>query len=412
MFSTVERMLAFRYLRARKADGFISVVSGFSLVGIALGVATLIVVMAVMNGFRQELFSRILGMEGHVYVTSSQPIEDYRDWRDRLLSVTGVVEATPLIEGQVMLMQEGRSAGAMVRGMAIDALREKPLLRQNTTEAAKIAFEEGGVLLGYRLAHHLGLQPGDLVTFVSPQTRATVMGSIPRMKAYPVAGLMELGMYEYDNGMAILPMAEAQRFFSLPDAVNAIELRVAEPMQAIRQVLAVRQTVPREFQVYDWKRTHQHFVNALQVERNVMFLILTLIILVAAFNIISSLIMLVKDKRGDIAILRTMGASRGEVLRIFFLAGASIGVLGTCIGVGLGLAFAMNIEGIRQWLESLTGAEFFAAEIYFLSTLPADVQSGEVLRVVTMALTIAFLAPLYPAWRAARTDPAEALRYV
>jgi lipoprotein-releasing system permease protein len=413
MFSPIERLLAIRYLRSRKAEGFISVVSGFSLVGIALGVATLIVVMAVMNGFRQELYSRILGMDGHVSVSNMvRGIQDYASLQTRIAAIEGVTSVNPMIEGQVMAMAGDVSTGAMVRGMRLEDVRQKKTLVDAIKDGVLEDFQtHNGVLIGARMARNLGLRVGDSITLVSPRVRSTVMGSMPRMKSFPIAAIFDVGMFEYDSGVIIMPMGEAQVFFQLPNAVNMLEIRTQNPMRAALTAREVQAVVGEAHNVYDWQRTHAHFVNALQVERNVMFLILTLIILVAAFNILSGLIMLVKDKEGAIAILRTMGATRGSIMRIFFLCGSSIGVLGTLLGVVLGLAFSLNIEHIRQFIESLSGTELFAAEIYYLSTLPADVQAHEVAQVVVMALVIAFLAPLYPSWRAAKTEPAEALRY-
>ncbi len=414
MFSRTERMIAFRYLRARKQEGFISVIAGFSLVGIALGVATLIVVMAVMNGFREELITRILGVDGHITVVGGvDGVENYQTLADTLESRSDIVRVTPMVEGQVMLAANDRASGALVRGISREELARKELLAQHIAPEVLEVFEgHHGVILGHRLAQRLQLFPGDEVTLVSPRTRATVMGAIPRMKSYPVLALLDLGMFEYDNSLVLVPLESAQLFFQLPKTnASMLEVMTPNPMMALEVAHRVEDAVPPYYRVVDWQRRHFQFFNALKVERNVMFLILTLIILVAAFNIISSLIMLVRSKTGDIAILRTMGAPRGSVLRIFFLCGASIGVIGTVVGSLLGLAFALNIETIRQWLESFTGTELFAAEIYFLSTLPAVVKWDEVVQVVAMALVLSFLATIYPAWRAAKTDPAEALRY-
>lgn len=423
MFSAFERLVAFRYLRSRRAEGFISVIAGFSLTGIALGVATLIVVMAVMKGFREELLGRILGMKGHITVYGQgRALDKYELLSQELLRIEGVKTVLPLVEGQVMASFRGRAQGAQVNGLRAADLPKKPLLQQAIVEGGLEAFANGeGVMIGKRMAENLGIRLGDQLTLISPEGRATIAGLMPRLKAYPVVALFDAGMYEYDSGLVVMPFGEAQEYFKLRDAPAAagggldaatgIELFTADVNRAQAIGRAIAQEYGPRVRVYDWQQSNAHFFNAVQVERNVMFLILTLIILVAAFNIISSLIMLVKSKGRDVAILRTMGATRGMIARIFFLCGASIGVIGTFAGVALGLGFALNIAHIQHWLEGLTGTELFAAEIYFLSSLPAVVDPKEVLTVVAMALSLSLLATLYPAWRAARLNPAEALRY-
>jgi len=403
-----------RYLRARRQEGFISVIAWFSLLGIALGVATPIIVMAVMNGFREELLSRILGLNGHlsVYGSPTTGLTDYDALADRVIKVRGVTGTNPMIEGQVMVTARGLARGAVVRGLRPADVRGREILADNIRSGSLDAFDgDDAVLIGARLAERLGVGVGDKVTLISPKGNVTVFGTVPRMRAYSIAAIFDIGMFEYDSGFVFMPLAAAQSYFRMPDAVTTIEVFVEDPQRARRLAGGVIEAVGGAGRIHDWQRANASFFNAIQVERNVMFLILTLIILVAAFNIISSLIMLVKDKGRDIAILRTMGATRGMVLRIFFLAGASVGVIGTFAGFGLGLAFAENIETIRQWIQTLTGTELFAAEIYFLSQLPAEVDAGEVVAVVAMGLGLSFLATVYPAWRAARIEPAEALRY-
>jgi len=412
MFAPVEWMIAGRYMRARRQEGFISVIAGFSLLGIALGVATLIIVLSVMNGFRAELLGRILGLNGHFSVLSQTgEFTNYQPLVFALRDLPEVVAVTPLVEGQVMATNRDRAAGALVRGLTLDDLRQRPTIADNVVTGSLDAFEGDAVLLGSRLARNLGVVAGDKVTLVSPQGTNTAFGRVPRMKAYTIAGTFEVGMYEYDNTFVFMPLPAAQLYFKTGEGVSQIEVMVRDPDDILRARVAIGSAIKPGQRVFDWQQANSSFFNALQVERNVMFLILTLIILVAAFNIISSLIMLVKDKGGDIAILRTMGASRGTIMRVFFITGASIGVIGTLIGTVLGLLFCANIETLRQWLESLTGTELFAAEIYFLSQLPAKVDTGEVVMVVAMALGLSVLATLYPSWRAARLDPVEALRY-
>lgn len=413
MFSAFERLVAVRYLRSRRQEGFISVIAGFSLVGILLGVATLIIVMAVMNGFRHELLGRILGVNGHVTVVGSRaPITGYDPLVVNIQGVEGVVQATPLVEGQVLVTANGRASGAKVRGLRAEDFARRPLLADNLFAGSLEDFDEGdGVLVGSRLAGRLRLVIGDQITFVSPRGNVTAFGTVPRMKAYTVAGLFEVGMYEYDNSFVYMPLSEAQIFFRYTDSVSHIEVMLADPDRARALQPEIANLVGDKGQTIEWQRVNSSFFGALQVERNVMFLILTLIILVAAFNIISSQIMLVQDKGKGIAILRTMGATRGMILRIFFATGASVGILGTGIGATIGIAFAANIETIQGWIEGMTGWELFPPEVRFLSQVPAKIENGEVITVIVIALVLTFLASIYPAWRAARLDPVEVLRY-
>ena len=412
VFGAFERMVALRYLRSRRKEGFISVIAGFSLVGIALGVATLIIVMSVMNGFRQELLGRILGVNGHLAVVGVQgDLVDYETIAERISALSSVTSATPQVQGQVMVTASGTATGGLVRGMAPKDLKARKLIAEKIVAGSLDDFTGDNVVIGERLARSLRLGVGDKITLVSPNSSVTVFGSIPRLKAYTIAALFDIGMYEYDSSFIYMTLDAAQIFFELPEMVNTIEVFVDNPdlTNVVRR--DIHNTIGTGIVTRDWQQSNASFFNAIQVERNVMFLILSLIILVAVFNIVSGQIMLVKDKGRDIAILRTMGATRGMILRVFFLSGASIGVIGTLAGFVLGLSFAENIETIRQWLEGLSGTNLFNAEIYFLSKLPAVVETSEVLQVVGMALFFSFLAPIFPAWRAARLDPVEAIRY-
>ena len=412
IFGAFERMVAFRYLRARRQEGFVSVIAIFSLLGIALGVATLIIVMSVMNGFRADLLGRILGLNGHLGVyAQAGSLTDFDAEATKVSEVPGVAGVTPLIEGQVMATTEVGAAGALVRGIRPEDLRRRPLVADHIVQGSLADFDDDGVAVGDRLARRLGIAVGGAITIISPQGTATAFGTMPRIKTYRVVALFDVGMYEYDNSFIFVPLEAAQLFFRLPEAVTSLEVFVADPDRVREDRRLIAAALGGHVRIVDWQQANSSLFNAVEIERNVMFLILTLIIVVAAFNIISSMIMMVKDKGRDIAILRTMGASRAAVLRIFMLSGASIGVVGTVAGLLLGVAFTRNIEAIRQVLQKVIGTDLFAAEIYFFTRIPARLDAGEVATVVLMALALSFLATLYPSWRAARLDPVEALRY-
>ena len=412
MFSPFERMIALRYLRARKAEGFVSVIAGFSFLGIMLGVATLIIVMSVMNGFRAELITRIMGLNGHINVYSQAgPMADYKPLAMRVADVDGVTLVIPTVESQALLTYGGSASGVIVRGLSADDFTRKPILANSIVAGNKKSFTGSSVAIGTALAEKFHLSIGDKIVLLAPKGRSSPFGTIPRSHSYDIGMIFDVGMYEYNSGFIFMPIESAQAFFQIPDAITSLEVMTKDPAHLDGIKREITQIAGGRASAYDWRDMNGSFFNALQVERNVMFLILTLIIIVAAFNIISSMIMLVKDKGRDIAIMRTMGATRRSMLKIFILTGASIGFLGTGVGACAGIAFALNIESIRQWLQGMTGTDLFSSEIYFLSKLPAQIESHEVAAVVIMSLFLSVLATLYPAWRAARLDPVEALRY-
>lgn len=410
-----ERMVAIRYLRARRGERFVSIIAGISLVGIALGVATLIIVMSVMNGFRSELLARILGLNGHVAIyAAGAPIRNYTSLVTRIEKLPDVTAALSVVDGQCLLTTDrGGAVGAEVRGLTATDMAKLTVISDHIVEGTLSNLKgPDAIAIGVGLAQRFGLGVGSRVTLVSPQGMATAFGTVPRIKSYKVVAVFRVGFNEADTSFAYLPLDAAQVFFQSPNAVTQIDVFVHNPDAVASTTAALHQMFAgAPVNLVDWTQSNNSFFNAVEVERNVMFLILTLIIIVAAFNIVSSLFMLVKDKTADIAILRTMGASSGSVLRIFVMVGSSVGLVGTILGVVLGIVFCLNIDTLQHFLEHLTGTSLFNPEVYFLSQLPAELRWREVLQVALMALILAFLATIFPSWRAARTDPVETLRH-
>lgn len=414
MFSTFERWVAFRYLRARRQEGFISVTAWFSFLGIALGVAALIIVMSVMNGFRHELVTKIIGMNGHMAVYSNtNSLPHFDALTEEIKKLPGITGANPVVEGQAMAMAHDHTTGVMVHGMHAEDLKTRKSVTDHFIVGQMSLFDRpNAAIIGKRLAEKLGLFLGDKITLVAPQGNATAFGTMPRTRTFEIAAIFDAGLIQYDSTFVFLPLSSAQKFFQLGDGVTGIEIFTENPenIEPYKEEL-LPLIAGKNSRIFDWQQANKEFFSTIKVERNVMFIILTLIILVASFNVISTLIMLVKDKGRDIAILRTMGATKGMIMRIFFIAGSSIGAFGAMVGTVGGLLFSWNIDGIRKWIESFSGSDLFRAEVYFLSKLPALVDPSEVILVVTLSLALTFLASLYPAWRASRLDPVEALRY-
>jgi lipoprotein-releasing system permease protein len=412
-FAPFEWMIALRYLRARRASGFVSVIALISFLGITVGVAALIVVMSVMNGFHKELLDKIIGVNGHIFLQAADtPLTDYAKVAADAKRVHGVDLAIPLVEGAAGVSSTFNQAGALVRGIREADLKQLPGIAGHVKVGTLDGFDtSGGVAIGQGLAETLSLRVGDNITVLTAKGVQTPFGTAPRIKSYPVRAIFQIGMSQFDNLFVYMPLPEAQVFFNRENEATVIELFLSDPEKIDEVRQAIDLSAGRPMIMTDWRERNKTFFDALKVERNVMFIIVTLIVLVAALNIISGLIMLVKDKSADIAILRTMGATRGAIMRIFLITGTSIGIAGTFAGFLIGLVIAENVEAIRSGMNSLLHANLFPAELYFLSRLPSVVDPGDVITVVAMTMSLSILATLYPSWRAARLDPVEALRH-
>lgn len=415
MFSKLELLIALRYLKSKRKEGFISVIAIFSFVGIMIGVATLIVVMSVMNGFRYELVNRILGINAHMTIYSHvHQIADYEKIIAEVQKIPGVKFVNPLVESQAMLSTQGKNNGGLIKGIKLEDLKNKKLISNNITggDIEKIA-DRNSVIIGSAVAQNMNLKVGDQIKIISAETSQTILGSIPRIKTYEVGGVFDSGMYEYDSTTVFMNFEMAQTHFRFPNTASGIEIFAEDATKIDEIKLQLYQILVKYSDLYatDWQQANSGFIDALKVESTVMFLILALIILVAAFNIISSMIMLVNDKNKNIALLRTLGMSKFAVMRIFLICGSSIGVIGTFLGFVIGVLFSANINNIKRWLESATDTTLFNPTIYFLSTLPSKIFISDIVVIVSMALILSFLATLYPAYKASKSNPAEILRY-
>jgi lipoprotein-releasing system permease protein len=414
MFNAFERKVAGRYLRARRGERFVSVIAIFSLVGIALGVATLIIVMSVMNGFRQEFLAQILGLNGDIGVYGAgQPLTNFGDIAARIGNIKGVTAAFPIAQNEVLLSgPQGGAVGGIARGITPRGLEQMPTVSRHVV-AGRLGDLTGDntIAIGGGLASQFGLSVGSTIQIILPQGKATIIGTIPSIVSFKVVAIFETGMSQYDSSFVFIPLGAAQALFNTPDAVSQIQVYVDNPDddgQVEQEIQSALGNIPVSIQ--DWRQNNNAYLAAIVVEGNVMFLILTLIIVVAAFNVISSLIMMVKDKARDIAILRTMGASSGAILRIFLMCGASVGIFGTLIGFVLGTLFCAYIENIREFVQNITGTKLFDPTVYYLEQLPAKLDWHQVTEVIIMSCALSLIATIYPSWRAAKIDPIEALR--
>ncbi len=418
-FKKYELMIAWRYLKSKRKDGFISVISFLSFIGITLGVATLIVVMSVMNGFREEMLSKILGMNGHITILSKyagKNITNHKQLANKIENITEIkdkiISNVPSIEMQVMGSSNNNSYGIMVRGVEFDDIKKiKPLFESIKTTIDKNKFNSGEIIVGESLAKKMGVWIGDEITIATAKGNITAFGTIPRIKSYTIVDVFKTGMSSYDANYIYMSLNEAQMFFNMKGQIEFIEIFLQNPDIAVKMTEVLNKNLSDLYIATNWKNQNSSFVSALDVERNVMFLILSLIILIASFNIVSSLVMLVKDKSFDIAILRTIGATKTSIMKIFLLSGGIIGFVGTISGGILGLIVSYNIEDIRQFLQKILGKELFSSDVYFLSTLPSKIDYVEFFWVIVSSFIISLLATIYPSKKASKQEPVNVLRY-
>ena len=409
-----ELLVGLRYTRAKRRNHFISFISLISMAGIALGVAALIVVLSVMNGFQKELRARILGVASHVQISSvTNRLLDWEKIARAVMRDARVKAAAPFVQAQAMLTAGEGVRGSVVRGVLPEREAQVAEIGQQMRSGSLAALKPGafGIVLGSELARALGVVTGDKVAVIAPQGQVTPAGLIPRLKQFTVVGIFEVGMFEYDSALALMHLEDAQKLYQLGDAVSGVRLRLDDLFAARSVAREVTAKLDRDTYATDWTRSHANFFRAVEIEKRVMFIILTLIVAVAAFNIVSTLVMLVQDKQADIAILRTLGASPASIVQIFMIQGSLIGIIGTLIGVVSGVLIGLNVDTVVPAIEHVLGFKFLAKDVYYISDLPSDVLAGDVTTIGLVSLVLSFVATLYPSWRASRVNPAEALRY-
>ncbi len=414
MFRPLALWIGLRYTRAKRANHFISFISATSIVGMALGVMALITVLSVMNGFEKELRVRILGMAAHATINGHEgPLQDWMQAIEAGRGHPEVLAAAPFVQGQAMLTNGDRTSGTLVRGVLPDMENTVTDIAQHVRDGRLEDLRGGeyGIVLGSDLARTLGVTTGDRVTLLTPQAAVTPAGLLPRLRRFTVTGVFEVGMYEYDRSLALIHIEDAQRLYGLDQAVTGVRLKLRDLFAAPVVVRELANRLPGLYWISDWTREHANFFHAVKTEKRVMFIILVLIVAVAAFNIVSTLVMVVTDKRSDIAVLRTIGETPAGILRIFLVQGALIGTSGTMLGIVGGVALALNVESIVPAIERFFGVDFLAADVYYISDLPSDLHVADVVRIAIVSFLLSLGAALYPAWRASRIAPAEALRY-
>jgi len=414
MFKPLSVFVGLRYTRAKRRNHFISFISLTSMLGVALGVAALIVVLSVMNGFEKELRERILGMTSHAFITGvNGTLKDWQSLQEMIEGAEHLVDSAPFVEGQAMLSQGSRVRGSLIRGVNPKLEGRVSTIGDKVIQGKFEALQPGsfGVILGKDLAMTMGVSTGDKVTLITPHVTPTPAGIMPRLKRLNVVGIFEIGMYEYDSALAIMNIEDAAKLFRIPNKVTGLRLKLDDVYQAPRITNNLLATLPASYRAADWTYQHANFFRALKTEKTVMFVILLLIVAVAAFNIVSTLIMMVTDKQADIAILRTLGMTPKNIMTIFMVQGTLIGIFGTLIGVGGGVALALNVETIIANLEQILGYQFLPADVYYISSLPSDLQWSDVTVIGVTAFILSLLSTIYPSWRASKIRPAEALRY-
>ncbi len=415
MFRPLELYIGLRYLRAKRRNQFISFISMTSMLGIVLGVTALITVLSVMNGFEKEVRERILGMASHITISGySGPLRDWRALDERVRKLEPrVIGAAPYIRKEVMLSAGRAVTGALVRGILPELDPEVSDVWEHMLagELADLRPGEFNIILGRGLARSLGVMPGDRVTMVTPQASSTPAGILPRMKRFTVSGIFEVGMHEYDSALALVHIDDAAKLFRTEGGVTGLRLKLDDLFQAMPVRAELARELPGGYWISDWTQRHANLFRAVKIEKTMMFLILSLIVAVAAFNIVSTLVMVVTDKQADIAILRTLGSTPGSITMIFVIQGTVIGLVGVLLGAVGGVSLALNVDSVVAWLEGVLGMEFMPADVYYISTFPSELHWDDVIKIVTISFGLSVLATLYPAWRASRTQPAEALRY-